>query len=724
MFSGFVRKAPGSLFLRGCRRLVVLGMIVATVSIFGGLAPAAAQTGVQTKNTKPYEIVFKGNAAISEAALRRDAAGELEAFEKEGQRPADIDDAAFQMQIAYRKDGYAFAAVDYQIEKKQGLTTVTFLISEGPRVIVRDIILVGNRAFDGNSLKVYFEKDRSIIPLGKGEFVFIRSDVETAVDEIRQRYITQGYLEAVVEEPALQFTADRSRVDITITIAEGVQYTVHRVEIRGDVLADAQGELDQIRQEMTGQPYFNRKKLLLQTRILEAYGNRGYPDAVVEIGRQSGEKPGQVVLEVSINSGQPITIAAIEIRGNQRTRPGFIQKRIRLKPGERYDLALQKESFRDLYRTGIFSKVDFALEKTADPAQRLLVVTVEETHARELFFEPGWGSYEKLRLRVGFQEKNLFGTGRIFKTQATGSIKAHSLGGGLSDPFFFDTDIKADLTAFYNYREEPSFTREDIGTSFSLTKNLTEKLQSSAVYMIRTTNITDVDESETQSEGNYKFASIKGQATYDTRNDIFFPTSGQRIFAAAEQAHELLGGSINLTRLTGGARTFFRLAPNTVLGVRYATGLLLPGQGEVTLPLSERFFNGGENTVRSYKESELGPQDPSGEPVGGYGYNVFNLELRQRLIGNLIGTVFIDYGNVAPNRSREEQGKAPYDSRSDVVSDTLADFFKDFRTGVGFGLQYLLPVGPARFDFAFNPARDSQRDEDFFVFHFSVGTAF
>jgi outer membrane protein insertion porin family len=128
--------------------------------------------------------------------------------------------------------------------------------------------------------------------------------------------------------------------------------------------------------------------------------------------------------------------------------------------------------------------------------------------------------------------------------------------------------------------------------------------------------------------------------------------------------------------------------------------------------------------VRSFKESELGPRDLSNDPAGGYGLNVFSIELRQRLIGNFIGTLFVDYGNIAPNRSREEQGQNPYDSRSDVISDTLDDFFKGFRPAVGFGLQYLLPVGPARLDFAFNPDNDAKRDEDFFVFHFSVGTAF
>jgi outer membrane protein insertion porin family len=723
LFSVFLEYLIAPLLLCG-RRLLVLLFIFAAPALHLWMPPlAAAEVKTEAKGADSYEILFQGNEAMSETALRGDAAAELEAFEKEGHRPADIDDAAFQMQLAYRKAGYAFATVDYKIEKKQEITTVTFLISEGPRVIIHDISLAGNKAFDDEVLKAYFEKDRAGF-LHLGKLLFVRSDVEAAVDEIRERYITHGYLDAVIKGPELKFNANRSRVDITVNIHEGIRYTVHRIEFSGDVPPEVQKDLDKLRQDLIGKPYFNRRRLILQSGILEIYGNFGYPDATVEIERRSAGEPGQVVLDAAIKSGLQITIAAVEIRGNQRTRASFIRRRILLKPGEIYNLSLQKQSFRDLYRTGIFSKVDFRLKKTDDPAKRVLVVEVEEAHAKELFFEPGWGSYEKLRLRVGFQEKNLFGTGRVFGAQATGSIKAQTLSGNLSDPFFLNTDIKADLTAFYNHREEPSFTRRDIGMRFSLSKYLTENLLSSAEYMIRNTDITNVDKVEKQSEGNYNYASLKGQATYDTRNDIFFPTNGQRLFASAEQADKLLGSGINLTRLTGGARIFFPLAPNTILGARYTAGLLLPGPGEVTLPLSERFFNGGENTVRSFKESELGPKDSSNDPVGGYGFNVFNLELRQRLIGNLIGTVFLDYGNIAPNRSREEQGLPPYNSRSDVIDDTFDDFFKDFRPGVGFGLQYMLPIGPARADFAFNPDRNAKRDEEFFVFHFSVGSAF
>jgi outer membrane translocation and assembly module TamA len=116
--------------------------------------------------------------------------------------------------------------------------------------------------------------------------------------------------------------------------------------------------------------------------------------------------------------------------------------------------------------------------------------------------------------------------------------------------------------------------------------------------------------------------------------------------------------------------------------------------------------------------------DEAGKPTGGLAYNVLSVELRRRIIGNFIGTLFLDLGNVAPNRAPSERGRSVYDSRSQIIADTFSDFFKDLRPGVGFGLQYLLPVGPARLDLAFNPDRDPKRNEDRFAVHFSVGMAF
>ena len=704
-------------------RLLLLLIIGSVVSSFGISLQAAAGSEAEEATSGSYELVFQGNIALSESKLRQVAHKELEAFDKEGHKPADIDDAAYQMQISYRKAGYAMATVDYKIEPEGTRTKVIFIISEGARTIIRNITFTGNAAIPRDELMPFFEKSR-IRLIGKGEPIFLKSDIDDAVDDIRQLYITRGYLDVEVREPQLEFSEDRSWVDILITVREGIQYRIHSITALGDVIADAVGELDRIREEMIGQSYYNRKKLLLQTRVMEIYGNLGYPNANIDVDRPPPKEPGQVELNVLIESGPLVTISDIEIRGNQRTRAKFIRNRIQLKPGERFDLALQKESFRNLYKTGIFSKVDFQLEETDVLNKRVLVVQVEEAPAKELFVEPGWGSYELLRLKVGFREKNLFGTGRTFESEATGSFKAYSLVNGLSDPFFLDTDIRADLTAFYSHRSEPSFTREDIGMTFSLTKDLSDHLRGSGRYMIRNTGLSDLDEEEKDLDDNYDFASITLQTTYDTRNDFFFPTSGQRMFASVEQADKSLGGDLNFTRLTGGTRFFFHPARYTVLGFRYTAGLIIPERDQVTIPLAERFFNGGENTVRSFKEAELGPQDDSNDPTGGYGFNVLNIELRQRIVGNFTGSLFFDYGNLSPNRSRQEQGKPPYDSRSDLISDTLDDYFKGFRAGVGFGFQYLLPIGPARVDFAFNPDPDEKRNEDDFVFHFSVGMAF
>ncbi|MBT8364998.1 MAG: outer membrane protein assembly factor BamA [Deltaproteobacteria bacterium] len=705
--------------------LIYLILLMPTDIIFFQHPATAAEAEPAAVKAKPYKIVFQGNQALNETVLRKAAVDELTAFEKQGQRRSDVDDAAFQMELGYRKAGHAFAAVDYQIEPVAGELVVTFIVSEGPRVILQKIDITGNAAYYMQTLLPFFEAGKSGL-FGQGKLLFIKANVGSALSQIRDFYISQGYRDVVVGDAQYSFSDDRTQATVTVSIEEGIRYVVHDILFQGDHVPEAQDILKKSRQELIGQPYFARRRLILRSRLLEIYGNLGYPKTMVDVKEQQGTEPGLVVLAAEITKGPRVTISEILIRGNDKTKKRFIRNRLRLQPGDRFSLERQQSSFRELYKTGLFSKVDLHLEQREGTDRWPLVVEVTEAPGKEVYFEPGWGSYELLRLKVGFQEKSLLGTGRIFGLEATGSFKAQSLVARLSDPWFLNTKIKADLTGFYSRREEPSFTRKDRGGSLLFTRTLTEHVKATGGYGFRMTDISDVDPEidDVDDVTDYDYASLKAQATYDSRSDLFFPLRGQRSFLSAEYADSFLGSDIKLTRLTGGVRYFFPLTQSTVLAMRYRTGLIVPGKDDFNLPIAERFFNGGENTVRSFKQSELGPQDANGDPVGGLANNVINIELRQRLIGNLTGTLFFDYGNVSPNRTRAEQGKPPYDSWSDIMSDTFSQYFKDFRMGVGFGLQYQLPVGPARVDFAFNPDRDSGRDEDFFVFHFSVGMAF
>ncbi len=705
--------------------LIRLVFMTLTAIIWLQQQATAGEIEPDTDQQKPYRIVFRGNHALGTTTLQKAAVEELTAFDKQGQRRSDVDDAAFQMEVAYRQKGYVFATVDYQIEQVGGVRVVTFIIDEGPRVILQKIEITGNTAFDLEKLLPFFEEGKFDL-FGQGELLFIKSNIESALSQIGDLYISQGYRHVVVGEPQYSFSDDRTQASVRVHIEEGIRYVIDDVLFRGDVTTKVRNLLEKPRQEMIGKPYFRRRRLILQSRLIEIYGNRGYPKAVVNIQEQQGAEPGRVVLIAEITRGPRITISEIIVRGNERTSKKFILNRLRLKPGDRFKLKRQQKSFRNLYKTGLFSKVDLHLEKQEGTNQWPLVVEVKEAPAKELFFAPGWGSYEKLRLKTGFKENNLFGSGRNFGLEATGSYKAQSLVARLSDPWFLNTKVKADLSAFYGRREEPSFTRKDLGGSLLFTRTISKHLKTTGGYTLRTTNVSNIDSKRAAEDArtSYDYASVKLQTTYDSRNDLFFPVRGQRSFLSAEYADSFLGSQITLTRLTAGVRYFIPLAQSTILAMRYRTGLVIPGADDFNLPIAERFFNGGENTVRSFKQSELGPQDENGNPVGGLAYNVINIELRRRLIGNLTGSLFFDFGNVSPNRSREERGKPSYDSKSDIMSDTFSQYFKDFRTGVGFGLQYQLPVGPARVDFAFNPDRDSKRDEDFFMLHFSIGMAF
>ena len=720
MFSAFNRGFGITAAIRGFGLLaLVLGLAASPT----GVRPAEAEPAASA--VPPYQIVFEGNEHMGNATLRRAAAEELTAFEQHGLRRSDIDDAAYQMKLAYRQEGYAFAEVEYRIRSQPAPLLVTFVISEGPRVTIDGISFAGNRAAAESTLRGFFDSKRRGLMAGSKLF-FVEAEIESARAQIEDYYLSRGFLDVRIPPPEVSFSDDRRLARITVTIQEGPQYRIRTVEISGNRPEQPAPGIEQIQRELVDQPYVRRSKIILRSRLLNVYQDAGYAYAQIDVEEKPGDAPGDVLLVAAVDSGPVVTISEIEVRGNLETRDSFILGRLRLKPGERYSASKQRESFRALYRTGLFSKIDLTLEPLGEGASARLVVQVVEVPSLELYLEPGWGSYEKLRLIAGLREKSLLGTGIILNPEAKVSVKAQSLSVRFTDPWFLNSEITADVPTYYSNREEPSFTRRDLGFGTFFSKALSDSWKTTVGYNLRITDLSDVapDVQDPDTGSNYNLGSIQAQLTYDTRDDLFFPLQGKRIFFSAERADTLFGGDITFLRMSGGIRLFYRLLPATVLGLRYQTGWILPGSDEAGLPISELFFNGGENTVRSFKESELGPKDASGNPVGGYGYNVINMELRQRVYGNFIATAFIDFGNVSPNRSRFELGLSPYTSSSEIVSDTLNDFFSEMRPGVGIGLQYLLPVGPLRLDLAYNPDADKERNEDEFVFHFSVGTAF
>jgi outer membrane protein assembly factor BamA len=256
------------------------------------------------------------------------------------------------------------------------------------------------------------------------------------------------------------------------------------------------------------------------------------------------------------------------------------------------------------------------------------------------------------------------------------------------------------LTAkiFAEYKDYDVYTKQEVGTRVELGRTFGD-LQIAAFVQAKHVLLEDYDISAASlGPPEYDVASTGLAATYDRRDNKVLPHSGYIVSASAEVAPELLSVSFARAVLKGGYYIPWGRSTFMLLG---QGGVIYP-LGDGDLPIDERFFNGGANTVRSFNEREMGPQDPNGEHIGGEAYTAFTAEWDFPLVGDLYGAVFVDAGNLLP----------------------LAEDFglSNMRYALGMGLRYYLPIGPVRFDVALNP--DPEEGETNGSLHFGFGFSF
>ena len=455
----------------------------------------------------------------------------------------------------------------------------------------------------------------------------------------------------------------------------------------------------------------------------DAFAAAGFPDAEVSVREEQGAAAGDVVLRVSVASGPRVRISRVDVAGNERTREEVIRSRIPIAAGDWFDEGKIHEAYRELYRTGLFSRLSHSLE--GEGAERVLLVRVEEAPAREVSGEVGWGSYEQLRGNVGIRDRNIFGTGRTAGIEGGVSTKSRYLKTGYLDPGFLGSVNALSIPLSWSFREEPSYAEEVFEIAARLYRLRPGRIMTGVQYGFSFDRVSQLspDIPPDARDEEHTSASIKANVEIDRRDNIFYPDRGWQSSLALEIADQRIGGSQDYFRATAAAKYFLPLGAGFVFGARLDTGFIVPTRGSEDIPVNDRFFTGGEHSVRSFEEQQLGPKGPSGDPIGGLASTVAGIEVRRRVYGNLAANVFVDVGNVSPNQSLEDFSEEPQ-ATADYVDTMWADYFKDFRAGVGFGLQYLTPVGPIRLDAAWNPDPRESEGEESFVYHFSIGMAF
>lgn len=664
----------------------------------------------EKKAQRTSVIEFRGQAAFDEKRLRSELKEQITTIDEYGLTAARGDDAAFFLELFYRKHGYAKVNVRYTIESGDRLRLE---VDEGPLVTLGLVNFVGNQS---QPTEVVFDyavgPTRERYSKLQAKLPFVASDVEEGADLVHRLYVSQGFLDAKVDPPLYHYADDGSRVDVTIPITEGRQYFFGRLTFAGQSIYGPEALRGQML-DLVEQPYTEGRVADIPRRLQAYYRARGYYEVKVDaIGDPPASSNGKVPVQVTITPGRLYHFDGVTVKGLDRLRPSYLSRRFSKFSGKTYSPDLVDEKFRELMRSGLFNVLQIKPTPVGGNALRL-DISAEEAKSKEFGFSLGYGSYAGAIVGASYRDRNLFGYGRPLTTSAEWSQRGYKAEVLWEDPYFFDTEFgfKAKLAALtFDY---DGYTKFEVGTRFDLTRKLSKRYEVGLVLNERHVEITSADIApEFLGRTSYFVSSIGLTQTLDLRDSKVNPSRGLIFDNTFDFALSEIGSQIDFVRSTARITYFQPIgrAPQpgqpdrrTLLAFGARGGIINSLEGDMVsdIPIDERFFNGGNTTVRSFTERDLGPHDGD-DPIGGEFFSVFNVEYTFPLYGELQGAAFIDAGNLLP--SSENPG------------------FDDMRYAIGLGLRYKLPIGPIRLDYGYNP--DRRAGEDIGAFHFSFGFAF
>ena len=669
-------------------------------------------------------IEFHGQQAFAEKDLRSQLKEQIATIDQYGLTAARADDLAFFLELVYRKHGFAKVDVHYSIESSDRLRLD---IHEGPQITLGQLIFAGNanepadKLFDfavGPTRERYSRLEKRL--------PFVEADLREGADLVRRFYIAEGFLDVVVDPPRYVYRDDT--VDTTIPIHEGRQYFFGNVAFSGQKIYDAKTLRGQM-VDLLQRPYTEARVADIPRRLQAYFKSRGYYDVkVVATGAPEEASDGHVPVQVAISAGPLYHFDGVSVSGLERLRPSYVTKRFARLRGKIYSPEALDERFRTLMQTGLFNVLQIEPVPIGNDLLHL-EITAEEAKPKEFGVSVGYGTFPGAIFGVQYRDRDIFGYGRPLTTSVEISQRSYKGEVLYEDPFFFDTDFafKARVAALtFDY---DGYSKFEVGGRLELTRKIVKQDEAGIVFAARHVDVTSEGINPRFLGPTSYFANTLGFTnTLDFRDSPLVSPRGFILNNTLDLALNGFGSDIEFVRSTARVGYYLPFGPKPLAvgvvgdvkdtplerwfhGSSIAFGargglihsLTTSGADEATeIPIDERFFNGGNDTVRSFGERDLGPHDPKGNPIGGEFFTVFNIEYTFPIIGELQGALFGDAGNLLPSSEHPS--------------------LDDIRYALGMGLRYKLPIGPIRLDYGFNP--DPHVHEDSGAFHFSFGFAF
>ena len=613
---------------------------------------------------------------------------------------------------------YAAEVVTTVTPIERNRVNLSFAVSEGDVAKIKDIRIVGNKAFSESTLLGLFDSDAGgwLSWYTKSDR-YVRSKLNADVESLRSYYLARGYLEFAVDSTQVVISPNKQDIQITINVSEGERFVVSRVKLAGNFL-EKEAEFQSLVAIQVGEPYNANEVAQTTKAFTDFYANFGFAFAAVEPITALDRKTNRVEVTLRADPSRRVYVRRINVAGNDRTRDEVIRREFRQLEAAWYDGEKIRQSRNRVDRLGYFKEVAIDTQEVAGVSDQVdLNVTVAEKPTGSLSLGAGVSSADGLGLQLGFKQENAFGSGNSLGVELNTSKLNRTLVFNTTDPYFTDDGVSRTIDVYQRttkpYVDLGSYSLETMGTSVRFGVPFTE---SDTVYfglgVDRTTIVpgTLLPTAYSDFADQFGYTSNAVPLTVgwarDTRDSGLVPSSGRLVRVTGEWS---IGGELLYARATSQVQQYFPLTKKITLALN---GELSMGAAttDQAYPLFKNYYSGGLGSVRGFEQGSLttGSQRAQGAiATGGSKKITMNAELLSPLPGGgndrtLRMYAFADAGGI-------------YGADEGLV-------LGDLRSSVGVGISWISPVGPLRLAVA-RPVTKFDGDK-IQSLQFQIGTSF
>jgi len=660
-----------------------------------------------------------------------------------------VADGVDKVRKLYTEQGYVNAAIDYAVSvEASNQAVVTLDISEGTRLLIKKVLFEGNKNFSQSELKdLIATKEEWIFSFITNRGVLDRDMLTNDVAILSNHYNDHGYVEHKVEEPVI--LRARDGLEVVFRVHEGPQYRVGKVEIGGELIQDGQQMLKSVKLT-TGQIFRGSRLRDDVTTLQDMYSNKGFAFVQVDPITKVNETQKHVDVALVITKGPPVYFNRVLVAGNTKTRDKVVRRELLANEQELYSGTKITQSRNALQRTGYFEDVQVTTKKTNQPDTLDVMVDVKEGPTGTFQVGAGYSSGDGFLFNANVSEKNLLGRGQGVSGSFSIGTSRQDFILNVNDPYFNDSKVALGIDAFNTKREFTDFDERKLGfgvnTSYPLKDfnmpffgrgkananigsdelasnpplSVWDYMRGGVSYDLTRETIKGISSTAPEiiqaEKGTSLTSAVTPGITYDSRDHFFNPTEGTKSGFSVKMAG--LGGDSRFIKSDLSGRWYYPLLKDPKWGGNWVLGLggqLGYGIGlaerNKDLPLFERYFLGGINSIRGFAERSIGPRAPSNcdkdtgvckdtDVIGGEKAMVLNTELLFPIMEQygLRGVAFFDMGS--------------------AFGESFS--FSDLRRSIGAGVRWMSPFGPLRVELGFPLAKKSGDETS--VLGFSIGS--